>query len=104
VIKAVLFDLDGTFADTAPDLSCALNVMRSARGLAPLCVDATRAVTSTGARGLLRVGFGMTPDDPRYAAMRAEFLEIYSRGLCVHTKPFPGIRELVRTLCERGAS
>jgi phosphoglycolate phosphatase len=101
MIKAVLFDLDGTFADTAPDLSCALNVMRSARGLPPLPVDVTRAVTSTGARGLLRVGFGMAPDHPDYAAMRAEFLDVYSRGLCVHTQPFPGIPQLVRVLCER---
>ena len=101
MIKAVLFDLDGTFADTAADLSCALNVMRSARGLPPLSVDATRSVTSTGARGLLRVGFGMAPDHPEYAAMRAEFLDVYSRGVCVHTQPFPGIPELVRTLCER---
>lgn len=101
MIKAVLFDLDGTFADTAPDLSRALNVMRSARGLDPLSVDATRGVTSTGARGLLRVGFGMAPDHPHYASMRAEFLDIYSRELCVHTQPFPGIPELVRTLCER---
>ena len=101
MIQAVLFDLDGTFADTAPDLSYALNVMRSARGLPALPVDATRAVTSTGARGLLRIGFGMTPDHPEYAAMRAEFIDVYSRALCVHTRPFPGMVELVRVLCER---
>src|SRR5207244_623943 len=59
MIHAVLFDLDGTFADTAPDLARAVNAMRAARGLPPVSVEATRPVTSTGARGLLRVGFDM---------------------------------------------
>jgi N-acetyl-D-muramate 6-phosphate phosphatase len=102
VIKAVLFDLDGTFADTAPDLARALNVMRAARNLPPVPVDATRPVTSTGARGLLRVGFGLTPEHPEYAAMREEFLEIYARKLCVDTRIFPGMSELLESIEARG--
>ena len=73
MIQAVLFDLDGTFADTAPDLARAVNVMRAARALPPVSVEATRPVTSTGARGLLGVGFNMTPEHPDYPAMREEY-------------------------------
>ena len=102
MIRAVLFDLDGTFADTAPDLSYALNVMRSTRGLPPCPLEATRPVTSTGARGLLRVGFGKTPEHDDYLAMRAEFLEIYAQNVCRETAMFAGMDELLRGLDERG--
>ena len=61
MIKAVLFDLDGTLADTAPDLSYVINRMRAARGLPPLPLAATRPVTSLGARGMLGVGLNVTP-------------------------------------------
>jgi phosphoglycolate phosphatase len=76
-MRAVLFDLDGTFADTAPDLGRAVNQMRAARGMGPVALSETRRVTSLGARGLLSAGFGMSPDHPDYAAMRDEFLQIY---------------------------
>ncbi|HTE14887.1 MAG TPA: phosphoglycolate phosphatase, partial [Burkholderiales bacterium] len=62
MIRAVLFDLDGTFADTAPDLGYAVNQMRVARGLPPVPDEKTRPVTSSGARGLLGAGFGITAD------------------------------------------
>ena len=74
MFEAVLFDLDGTLADTAPDLAYALNHMRGARALPPLPLAATRPVTSLGARGLLKVGFGLAPDHPDYPGMRKEFL------------------------------
>jgi len=102
MIHAVLFDLDGTFADTAPDLARAVNVMRAARGLPPVSVEATRPVTSTGARGLLRVGFDMTPEHADYAAMRAEFLDLYGANLCVDTCLFPGMAELIDGIEARG--
>jgi len=102
MIQAVLFDLDGTFADTAPDLARALNVMRAARNLPPVPLEATRSVTSTGARGLLRVGFGMAPEHPEYAAMREEFLTIYTKNLCVETRLFPGMSELLDGIEARG--
>ena len=100
--RAVLFDLDGTFADTAPDLARAVNAMRAARALPPLPVEVTRPVTSTGARGMLRVGFGMTPEHPDYAAMRREFLELYAREICVDTCLFNGMPTLLDGIEDRG--
>ena len=97
-MHAVLFDLDGTFADTAPDLGRAVNQMRAARGMGPVALSETRRVTSLGARGLLSVGFGMSPDHPDYAAMRDEFLQIYEDNLCCDTRLFPGMAELVDRL------
>ena len=99
--EAVFFDLDGTFADTAPDLSHTLNLMLAARGLPPVPVAATRPVTSTGARGLLRVGFAMAPDHAEYPAMRAEFLALYAQNLCRETTLFPGMAALLDRIEER---
>jgi phosphoglycolate phosphatase len=102
MIRAVLFDLDGTFADTAPDLGAAVNRMRADRGLPPVPLAETRRVTSLGARGLLGAGFGISPEHPDYAALREEFLDLYRRNLCVHSAPFPGIAELVERLERAG--
>lgn len=101
-LKAILFDLDGTFADTAPDLARAVNAMRAKRGLPPVAAAATRPVTSMGARGMLSVGFSMTPDHPDYAAMRTEFLALYEAELCVETCVFPGMLELLDAIDARG--
>lgn len=100
--KAVLFDLDGTFADTAPDLGYAVNQMRIARGLPPVPESQTRPVTSSGARGLLGAGFGMTPEHPDFPAMREEFLNLYEANLCRETRLFDGMAALVDTLEARG--
>lgn len=102
MIKAVLFDLDGTFADTAPDLCYALNLMRAARGLAPVALEVTRPVTSMGAHGLLHAGFGIQPDHPDYPALRDEFLDLYEQNLCHDTRMFPGTLELLAGLESRG--
>lgn len=98
MIQAVLFDLDGTFADTAPDLAHAVNLMRAARGMPPVPVEKTRPVTSMGARGLLGAGFDITPEHPEFAKMREEFLDLYEENLCLHTRLFPGMAELVDAL------
>jgi len=98
---AVLFDLDGTFADTAPDLGRAVNAMRTARGLAPVPLADTRRVTSLGARGLLGVGFGIGPDHADFLAMRDEFLRIYEGNLCCDTVLFPGMAQLIDRLEQR---
>ncbi|MBX9905681.1 MAG: phosphoglycolate phosphatase [Burkholderiales bacterium] len=98
---AVLFDLDGTFADTAPDLGRAVNAMRAARGLTPVPLADTRRVTSLGARGLLGVGFGITPEHADYLAMRDEFLRIYENNLCRDTVLFPGMAALITRLEQR---
>ena len=98
MVQAVLFDLDGTLADTAPDLSYALNCMRAARGLAPVPLEKTRPVTSMGARGLLSAGFDVTPEHPDFEAMRNEFLDLYERNVCRETRLFPGMAELLDAL------
>ena len=99
--KAALFDFDGTFADTAPDLAAAVNAMRTKRGLDPLPAATVRPYASMGARGLLRIGFGMTPDHADYPAMKHEFLDNYAAAICVHTRLFPGMGELVGQLSAR---
>ena len=99
--RAVLFDFDGTFADTAPDLAAAVNAMRTARGLQPLAAAVVRPYASMGARGLLRIGFDMSPDHGEYVPMRDEFLDLYAQALCVHTRLFPGVTDLLAELVAR---
>ena len=102
MIRCVLFDLDGTLADTAPDLAGALNQMRIDRGLAPLPLEPLRRMASSGARGLVGVGFGLKPGDADYEAHRVEFLDNYERALCVHTRLFEGVDALLASLESRG--
>ncbi len=75
--------------------------MREKRGLEPLAPPAVRPYASMGARGLLRIGFGMTPDDAGYEAMKGEFLDNYAAAICVHTRLFDGMNELLRELTTR---
>ena len=98
MIRCVLFDLDGTLADTAPDLAAALNKMRIDRGLATLPLDPLRRMASSGARGLLGVGFNLKPGDADYEAHRVEFLANYESALHVHTRLFDGVEELLRAI------
>ena len=100
-MRAVLFDFDGTLADTAPDLGAALNRMLVDRGRPALPVEKVRTYASSGARGLLSVGFGKTPQDSDYEAMREEFLANYRAAICVHTRLFAGIEELLAALESR---
>jgi 2-phosphoglycolate phosphatase len=102
VIKGVLLDLDGTFADTAPDLAAALNHVRGLRDLPPLPLETIRPQASHGARGLLNLGFGIGPEAPQFETLRAEFLAYYGSHICVHTALFPGMAELVTELEQRG--
>ena len=94
-IDAVLFDLDGTLADTAPDLGAALNRLRLGRGLDPVPILALRSSSSHGARGLLRVGMGIAPEHPEYAALRDAFLAHYEAALCVDSKLFAEVDALL---------
>jgi N-acetyl-D-muramate 6-phosphate phosphatase len=100
-VDAVLFDLDGTLADSAGDLAAALNRMRAERGLAPVPVDVLRPHASAGARGLLGAGMGVTPDDADYKALRHTFLDYYEAALDVNTRLFDGIDELLDALAQR---
>ena len=100
-VRAVLFDLDGTFADTAPDLARALNRVRAERGLEPLPPEVARPWTSSGARGLLKAGFNITPEDKDYGVLREKFLDYYEEDLCVETRLFDGVPELIAKLRAR---
>ena len=97
-VKAVLFDFDGTLADTAADLSRAVNRLRIARGLAELPQETLRPHASSGARGLIEAGLGILPDHPEYALLRESFLQRYADGICVDTRLFPGMLDLLSAL------
>jgi N-acetyl-D-muramate 6-phosphate phosphatase len=97
----VLFDFDGTLADTAPDLAAAVNRMRSEDGQAPLPLERLRPFASAGARGLVHAAFGIKPDDAEFASLRETFLEFYAEQVCVRTRLFPGVLELLRELKTR---
>lgn len=103
MFDALLFDLDGTFADTAPDLAAALNRLRSDLDLAPVPAGNLRPFTSQGVRGMLRAGLDMLPDDARYAAFYDRFLHYYSQAICVETTIFPGIEDLLTEFERRGS-
>ena len=96
--RAVFFDLDGTLADTADDLAAPVNTIHVERGQAPLPVEDLRPFASAGARGLIGKGLGVGKDDPRFEALRVEFLERYERDIVVHTRLFEGIAELLERL------
>lgn len=101
-VDAVLFDLDGTLLDTAPDLARAVNRQRRERRLEPVPLARLRPAVSQGARGMLRVAFGLAPGDENYEAMREEFLAYYLADLCVETRFFAGMEFVLRTLEARG--
>jgi N-acetyl-D-muramate 6-phosphate phosphatase len=93
VPEAVLFDLDGTLADTAPDLGAALNQLLLEQGRAPLPMELLRPYVSSGARGMIGAGLGITPADAAYADLQRRFLAIYQDALCVGTRLFAGMAE-----------
>jgi 2-phosphoglycolate phosphatase len=102
-VHAVLFDLDGTLIDSAPDLGAAAESLRARRGLAPLPPEAYRAHAGSGARGMLRVAFDLTPDHADYNAMREEFLRAYENCMLSRTQAFDGVSALLQALLDRGA-
>jgi phosphoglycolate phosphatase len=93
--RAILFDLDGTLADTAPDLAAAVNLLRSARGLQPTAYELLRPTASAGARGMIGASFGLTPDDAGYLELRDGFFSNYAAAMAVHSRLFAGIPELL---------
>jgi phosphoglycolate phosphatase len=101
-IRAVLFDLDGTLIDSAPDLGSAADKMRVDRGLAPLGLAAYRSMAGSGARGMMGVAFGMTTDSSEYEAYKAEFLDNYQMAMMNLTQAFDGVAELLLHLPLRG--
>ena len=102
--KLLLFDLDGTLMDTAPDMGAALNALRAEHKLAPLSADRIRPHVSHGVPALLKLGFGMEPQDTRFAEMRARYLAIYQAGLAKDTRLFHGVEPLLTELVGSGYS
>ncbi len=102
MIKAVLFDLDGTLADTARDLGAALNRLLAEENVPPQPYEAVRPIASHGARGLVSLGFGIDKTHPRFEEYRLRFLEQYDHDFSSHTTLFDGINELILALEARG--
>lgn len=97
-IRTVLFDLDGTLADTAPDMAHALNLLLKEKGRDRLPFDLIRPYVSHGGIALVRLGFGIEPDHEDLQPLRQRFLEIYGDNLCRETRLFPGIPHLLDSL------
>ncbi|WP_399679624.1 HAD-IA family hydrolase [Xenophilus sp.] len=100
-LRAVLFDLDGTLIDSAPDLGAAADRMRLDRGLASLPLSAYRPMAGAGARGMLGVAFGLLPESPEFMDMREEFFRNYEARMLRGTQVFDGVPELIVALRER---
>lgn len=101
-VQAVLFDLDGTLIDSAPDLAAAADAMRVARDMPSLPYELYRPMAGAGARGLLSVAFEIAPDHPDYPALVEEFLGNYEQSLTQRTQIFEGIPELLQALVSQG--
>lgn len=99
--RAVLFDLDGTLADTAQDLGAALNRLLQDHGKSPLPYASIRPVASHGARGLINLGFGIDRDHPEFEALRQRFLDYYDTSFADLTTIFDGINDLLQQLAQR---
>ena len=99
---AVLFDLDGTLIDTAPDFIRCLNQLRQQHGMPALPAEQIRRSVSNGARAMIRVGFGLEPEHEGYPEKHTAFLDLYELGVAVETTLFPGMDVLLSSLESRG--
>ncbi|MEJ5030260.1 MULTISPECIES: HAD-IA family hydrolase [Comamonas] len=100
-IRAILFDLDGTLIDSAPDLGAAADQMRVARGMPSLPMADYRPYAGSGARGMLRVAFGMQPEDAEFPTMREEFFQNYERRMTQDTTVFDGVSDMLASIVAR---
>ncbi len=97
-VRGVLFDLDGTLIDSAPDLAGAANRLRADHGMAPLPLDLLRPMVGSGARGMVGVAFGVAPGQPQFESLRDAFLAHYEAGLLQQTAPFAGVDAMLCAL------
>jgi len=97
-VNHLLFDLDGTLADTAPDLAFALNQTRREYGMPPVEYMEIRSVVSLGGTAMVRLAFDKGPDDPEFEEIRTRFLDIYSQNILRETRLFPGIEPVLEML------
>ena len=97
-VRGVLFDLDGTLIDSAPDLAGAANRLRADHGLEPLPLETLRPMVGSGARGMVGVAFGVAPGEPRFEPLRDTFLAHYEAMLLDRTAPFAGVEEMLSVL------
>jgi N-acetyl-D-muramate 6-phosphate phosphatase len=102
LITTILFDLDGTLVDTAPDLGHALNLQLIRHGKQPLADTAIRPFASHGSRGLVGLGFGITPKDDNFIKMRDEYLSLYESVFTRSPVLLPGIAELLQAIESKG--
>ena len=93
--KALLFDLDGTLLDTAPDFMSALNIQLVMHGREPLPASAVRTSVTNGSAGLIQDGFGITPDHVDFESIRQQYLDLYFNNLADQTALFPGMEEVL---------
>ena len=103
-IRTVLFDLDGTLVDSAPDLAGATNEMLVARGLPEVPFERLRPMVGAGARGMMGVAFGVSPKEMTFPALRDEFFDRYERRLLRATRPFDGVVAMLQALLDDGLS
>jgi phosphoglycolate phosphatase len=99
-IQAVLFDLDGTLIDSAPDLGAAVDKMRVARGMSSLPLSHYRPMAGAGARGMIALAFGWTPDHPDYEQLKEEFFVNYESCMTERTFAFEGVAQLIQELVD----
>ena len=98
MVRTVLFDLDGTLADTAPDLANALNAVLVANGREPLPFETIRPAVSHGGMALIRLGFNLEPDNPDFEPLRRQLLEHYAAHIADETQLFPGMENVLEAL------
>jgi phosphoglycolate phosphatase len=101
-LKAVVFDLDGTLLDTAPEFVAVVQQLRREHQLEPLAPQLIRAHVSDGARAMVSLALDIRPEQEAFESKRLRFLDIYQAGLGTATRPYPGIVELLRQLQAAG--
>ena len=102
--RAVLFDLDGTLADTAPDLAAAVNKLRTDRGMVPAPYETLRPLASHGARGLIGAAFGIAPGHAEYEPLRLAFLDNYTSAIADKSVLFDDVEILLSQLRAKGVN